>query len=150
VWVTQPRGLPLPYKSKRLHEIKKIYVVDTGFGFVKTKDADGHRLLTEDQAEGYLQKQEARYQGMAALLEQELTRVGFATVKDMHDADAELVGILRPPVSPTEMDQRYSYKLTLTMNGYLTDFFEWKGKLWGTDFTMSRKMAMDESDKNAA
>ena len=57
VCVPQQRGLPLTYKSKPLHQIKKIYVVDMGFGFVKTHDGSGHRVLKEDEADAYLQKE---------------------------------------------------------------------------------------------
>lgn len=153
VCVTQPRGVPLPYKSKPLHQIKKLYVVDMGFEFVKTHDASGHRILKEDEAEAYLQKEHARYQGMAALLEPELTRVGFAVVKDFHEADAELVGAIRPGTEKlTEVDLRrhYTYRLVPPANGHSMDFFNVKDKLWGTDFKMSREMTTDEGDKNAA
>jgi len=50
------------------------------------------------------------------------------------------------------MDQRrhYSYKLMPATKGDMIDFFEWKGKLWETDFKLSRDMTTDERDKNAA
>ena len=41
VCVTQPRGVPLPYKSKPLHQIKKLYVVDMGFEFIAMRDVPG-------------------------------------------------------------------------------------------------------------
>lgn len=94
---------------------------------------------------------------MASLLEQELNRVGFDVVKDIHDADAELVGIIGARAStPSDwphdwpLPRRYVYRLVLPEKGEPEDFYNVKGKLWETDHKMSSKMVADESDKQAA
>lgn len=151
VWVTQPRGVPLPYKSKPLHQIKKIYVVDIGLEFLRLHETSVNRKK-EDEMLAFLEKEHMRYQGLAALVEQELHRVGFAVVKDVHDADAELIGVIRPTNNPAEIDQRrhYTYRLMPPTNKFTIDFLDVEHMLWEADFKMSRKITRDESDKNAA
>ena len=156
-WVKKPLGLPLPQTSKPLHQIKKIYVVNTGSWIVRTGDGRGSRLLTKDQVREFGEKKKARYQRMASLLEHELNSVGFEVVKDIHDADAELVGIIgarasTPPDWPSDwpLPRRYVYRLVLPANGDHDDFFNVKGKLWETDYKMNSEMLEDESDKQAA
>ena len=59
-------------KRSRCIRLKKIYVVDRGFGIVKTGDAYGRRVMTEEQVRNYLQNEDARYKGMSSLMDQEL------------------------------------------------------------------------------
>jgi hypothetical protein len=154
IWVKEPLGLPVVEKSKPLHQIKKLYVVDQGTGIVKTHDARGNRLMTEDEVREFFENEKARYQRMASLLEQELRRVGFDVVKDVNDADAELVGIIGArssslPDAP-DWNRRYVYRIMLPAKGQHFDFFNDKGKLWESDFRIDRKIVPDESDKRVA
>jgi hypothetical protein len=156
-WIKKPLGLPLLQKLKPLHQIKKLYIVDSGTWIVKTHDAQGSRLLTKEKVREFAEEQKARYHRMTSLLEQELTRVGFEVVKDIRDADAELVGIIgarasTPPDWPRDWPppRRYVYRLVLPENGKPDDFYSVKGNLWETDSKMSSKIVADEGDKQAA
>ena len=156
-WTKKPLALPLLQKSKPLYQIKKLYIVDEGPGFVRVSDGRGSRLLTKDQAREVLEKEKTRYERMASLLQQELNRVGFEVVKDINDADAQLVGIIgargsTPDDWPSDWPQprRYLYRLMPPAKGGHFKFFSAKDKLWEAYYKMDIKMLADESDKQAA
>ena len=151
--VGKPPSMSAPQKSKALHHVKKIHIVQSGFNIVKTKDADGRSLMTDEQAREQLEKVEAHDNRMVSLLETELIRAGFKVVKDKKDAEAVLVGMIipsgvNPPGSPRP--RRYIYKLMPPTYENFQDFIANKGKLWEIDIKMSGSPIEDESAKSAA
>jgi len=148
--VGKPIGRAEPQKSKALHHVKKIQIVQSGLNIVKTQDAYGQRLMTNDQANEHLKKAEARDKRMVSLLKAELEKAGFVVVDDKKDAEAVLVGMTAPTVVNHPEPRRYVYKLMSPAHENFLDFIAGKGKLWETEIKINSSPIEDESDKKAA
>ena len=143
-------GMPEPQKSKALHHVKKILIVQSGFNIVQTKDADGQRLMSDQQANEHLKNANARDKRMASLLKAELIRAGFVVVEDEKEAEAVLVGMIVPTVVKPPEPRHYIYKLMLPTLKNFHEFIAGKGKLWETDIKVNSSPIEEESDEKAA